>query len=79
MLVSSLLNNSETMVNITKTDIEKLEKPDVVIENKWQTIESIQLSRTCNDSSEIFDDGKKNELFKIYSKSKARKYGEASI
>ena len=41
MLVSSLLNNSETMVNITKTDIEKLEKPDVVIENKWQTIESI--------------------------------------
>ena len=34
MLVGSMLNNAETWINITKNDIEKLDKPDVLLMEK---------------------------------------------
>ena len=34
MLVGSLLNNAKTMINITKSDLDKLEKPDIVFQKK---------------------------------------------
>ena len=34
VLLGSLLNNIEAMVNVTKSDLEKLEKPDLVLQEK---------------------------------------------
>jgi len=34
ILISSLLNNSETWINLTKSDIEKIEKPDKIFHDK---------------------------------------------
>ena len=34
MMVGSMLNNSETWINVNKSDLEKLEKPDVLLSEK---------------------------------------------
>ena len=33
-MLGSLLSNVETMVNVTKADIEKIEKPDLILQEK---------------------------------------------
>ena len=34
ILIGSLMNNAETWINVTKKDIEKLEKPDNILQEK---------------------------------------------
>ena len=34
MLIGSMLTNSETWINLTKQDIDKLQKPDTILQRK---------------------------------------------
>merc|ERR1719319_100521 len=40
MLVGSLLNNAETWINLTKKDMEKLEKPDFILQEKLFSVKA---------------------------------------